>query len=120
MSPSHRRTLHLRKFLNSRRYHGGAYVLADVSEHMDRWRDKRGEPHTSVTAYASLTIADCSRVVSLALDGESARERANTLRKLDLLIDTLTRLRAATASAFAREAASHRRPRPYRRFIRAD
>jgi len=115
MPASRRRTLYVRKFLN-RHYYAGAYVLAAVSEHTDRWRDKRGARHASTWTSASLTIADCSRVVSLDLDGGSASDRANTLHKLDVLIDTLTRLRAAAAAGFAREAASRKRPSSRRRF----
>jgi len=102
--------------LNRHSHHSAAYVLAAVSEHTDRWRDKRGARHVSTWTSASLTIADCSRVISLDLDGGSASDRANTLHKLDVLIDTLTRLRAAAAAGFGREAASRKRPSRRRRF----
>ena len=71
---------YVREFLNLPGHNAGAYVLAEVVEEIDR----DGRRYTST----NLTIADCSRNVSLDLS-TAPRDRENTFRKLDLLIDTL-------------------------------
>ena len=52
-----------RRFLNKRRYHGGAYIIAEVTTTTNK--DKDGE-WTSLDG--RLTISDCSRVVTLDFD----------------------------------------------------
>lgn len=73
-----------RVFLNLPRLHGGAYVLASVSAN---------------TAFSYVTVSDCDRIVRLEFDQTGPRQRRNALRKVDLLIDTLTGFRAALAEA---------------------
>jgi hypothetical protein len=90
---------YVRKFLNRQHEHNGAFVLADI--YSETWKYKKGTKKLERTnLYGDLEIADCSRHITLSIDGDSKRSRANTLRKLDLLIETLTGLRAALAKWF--------------------
>ncbi len=81
----------IRKFLNKRGYHAGAYVLAEVEDSTKHKKGKHGWPYVHV----DLTLADCSRVVSFDFDLSTAGQRANSLHKVDLMIATLIKFRAA-------------------------
>ena len=79
----------IRKFLNRPGYHAGAYVLAEVEDSTKHDKGKHGWPYVHV----DLTLADCNRVVSFDFDLSSARQRANSLNKIDILVDTLIEFR---------------------------
>lgn len=81
-----------RKFLNYDGFHGNATIEAYV---------ERGGKKSGRNPWTHLSISDCSETVVLAMDGYSAPERANTLYKVDTLIDTLTGLRDALAIEYA-------------------
>lgn len=81
----------IRKFLNKPGYHAGAYVLAEVEDSTKHKKGKHGWPYVHV----DLTLADCSRVVSFDFNLSSARDRANSLHKIDLLVDSLIQFRDA-------------------------
>lgn len=74
-----------RRFLNRRGHHAGAFVLAECK--ITIWQDR---PELD----ASLTIADCSRVVTLDLGGATTCEISNALFKARTLRDTLVDLTA--------------------------
>ena len=77
-----------RRFLNRRGHHAGAYVLASVEDTSRRAPDDDGWVETE------LVMSDCGRQIRLDFDVDRAG-LANSLHKLDVLIDTLTRFRAA-------------------------
>ena len=79
-----------RRFLNRRGHHAGAYVLADCT--IEMWRD---QPAVD----ASVTIADCSRLVTLDFSGATAPEIGNALFKARTLRDTLIDLTASLEQA---------------------
>lgn len=81
----------IRKFLNKHGFHAGAYVLAEVE---DSRKHTKGE-HRWPYVHVDLTLADCSRVVSFDFDLSSARQRANSLHKINVLVDSLTQFRDA-------------------------
>lgn len=81
----------IRKFLNKPGYHAGAYVLAEVEDSTKYKKGKHGWPYVHV----DLTLADCSRVVSFDFNLSSSRDRANSLHKIDLLVDSLIQFRDA-------------------------
>jgi hypothetical protein len=81
----------IRKFLNKPGFHAGAYVLAEVEDSTKRKKGKHGWPYVHV----DLTLADCSRVVSFDFDLSSAKQRANSLHKIDILVESLTQFRDA-------------------------
>ena len=81
------RRYYTRRFLNKRGHHAGGYVLAYVENTTAR-RDK------NVYADIDLTIADCGRQISLGFDVDP-EYLANSLDKVDVLVDALTRFRAA-------------------------
>ncbi len=95
-----------RAFLNLPRHHAGAHIIAevDLSE-----LDDRRNPYVD----ASLTIADCSRVVVLDFDSEGSR--ANCLRKARLLRDVLVAFVAALEGALAELDAREKAERQRRR-----
>ncbi len=74
------RRFYRRRFLNRRGHHAGAYVLADCRVVTDR-RDGK----TVREVDAQLTIADCSRVISLDLSAFNEADARNALHKARLL-----------------------------------
>ncbi|MCA1704594.1 MAG: hypothetical protein LC808_15565 [Actinobacteria bacterium] len=81
----------IRKFLNKPGHHAGAYLLAEVEDSRKHKKGKHDWPYVHV----DLTLADCSRVVSFDFDLSSARRRANSLHKIDILVDSLIQFRDA-------------------------
>ena len=76
-----------RRFLNKRGHHAGAYILAFVE---DTSRRKKDPDWTDI----EFTLADCGRQISLSFE-VSTEELANSLHKVDVLIDTLSKFRSA-------------------------
>ena len=74
------RRFYRRRFLNRRGFHAGAYVLADC-----RIVTERAAGTTVREVDAELTIADCSRVVSLDLSALNEADARNALHKARLL-----------------------------------
>ena len=72
----------VRQWLNDSRIGGVGLILASLD---------RVEPDDYLDA--CLEIGDCSRKISLDLGINDSRDRANTLAKLDILIDAMTGLR---------------------------
>lgn len=81
----------IRKFLNKPGFHAGAYVLAEVEDSTKHKKGKHGWPYVHV----DLTLADCSRVVSFDFDLSSAKDRANSLHKINVLVESLIQFREA-------------------------
>lgn len=79
------RPFYRRRFLNRRGHHAGAYVLADVR--INSWKSDR-DPSQCVEA--SLTIADCSRVVVLDFYAAKPADVTNALHKARALRDVVT------------------------------
>ena len=69
-----------RCFLNRRGQHGGAFVLADL--HLEKYVAD-DQPLHDVAAF--VTIADCSRVVSLDFDVHTVVDAQNALHKARVL-----------------------------------
>jgi hypothetical protein len=78
----------IRKFLNLQGFNAGAYILAEVEDSSASDDDR---PYVDV----NLTLADCSRSVSFDFDIGSAPARRNSLRKLNVMIDSLLEFREA-------------------------
>lgn len=100
-----RHHLRVRRFLNRPGHHGGAYVIAvvpDSSSCTDQGCDHRwcSDPE--------LAISDCDRVIRLEFSRHDASARRNSLHKLDVLLDALTRFRAALESEYAAAGAPKR------------
>ena len=74
-----------RRFLNRRGHHAGAFVLAVCK--IGTWQD-----WAELDAF--VTIADCSRVVTLDLSGATTSEISNALFKARTLRDTIVDLTA--------------------------
>lgn len=70
------RSFYRRRFLNRRGHHAGAYALAHVR--IDNWGEA-GAERQSIDA--SLTLADCSRIVVLDFSGDRPAEVRNALHK---------------------------------------
>jgi len=93
-----------RAFLNYPGFHGGAYVYAYVEDTSGRavepaeWSaDVLVNPHPRVI----LEIADCANRIVLEVDAGSAPRQANSLHKLDTLIEALVAFRAGLVEEFA-------------------
>lgn len=80
------RPFYRRRFLNRRGHHAGAFVLAECKT--ESWQNGTG-----VDAF--ITIADCSRVVTLDLSGATVSEINNAIYKARCMRDTLVDLTAA-------------------------
>jgi hypothetical protein len=119
MSSHNRRLLLVRRFLNLPGHHGGAYILAEVErEESTRPDTITKQPRHEVQVWASVEIHDCTRQISLSLDADSRAGRRNTLRKLTILIEVLTRLREVLEGEFADlDRRGHGRRRPPTRFL---
>ncbi|HET6668356.1 MAG TPA: hypothetical protein VFG98_13850 [Intrasporangium sp.] len=74
-----------RRFLNRRGHHAGAFVLAECK--IATWQDR-------AELDAFVTIADCSRVVTLDLSGATTSEISNALFKARNLRDVLIEVTA--------------------------
>jgi hypothetical protein len=94
--------LFIRRFLNRPSHHRGAYIVARVP-YMGPCRDK----HCSHLFCADVVfdIADCSRVVHLEFDLDTASQRRNALAKANTLVEVTTRFRDALEVAVAQVAA---------------
>lgn len=95
-----------RRFLNRRGHHAGAYVIAECGT--ETYRD-----FPELVAY--LTIADCSRVVTLDLGGGTTAEISNSLRKaeqLRVVVEELCEALQSTAAEVNERRNVARRARP--------
>jgi hypothetical protein len=113
----------VREWLNDPRHHGHAFVAAEVDGVPDRPEDA-SDDYIPWLHGGTLTIADCHRQVTLTFD-VSPDTYENDLRKLDLLIGTLTAMRphlvaqGALAAEYERQREERpRRPRRRRRTLR--
>jgi hypothetical protein len=80
--------------LNLPGYHGGAYVRVFVEDTSGRtrWRGTPPEPRVR------LRIADCDNEIRLWFEVDSPGSRTNSLHKIDTLVGSLRRFRAALAA----------------------
>jgi hypothetical protein len=78
------RRFYRRTFLNLRGHHAGAYALADIKVEPGYDRDERTK-----RVSATLSIADCGRVVTLEFDVDSPSDARNSLHKARLLRDVV-------------------------------
>lgn len=80
-----------RRFLNVLGYNAGAYILAVVEDSSRHVQGKHGWPYVEI----ELTLADCGRAVTFDFDLGSPGARRNSLRKVDIMIQTLMAFREA-------------------------
>lgn len=86
----------VRKFLNKPGYHKGAFILAEASRctYKGRKDKKTGKaPLPSIGHYFTLQIADCSRMIDLELSMGKKTEYLNSIKKLEILIQSLQKMR---------------------------
>jgi len=95
--------MYVRRFLNERGHHGGAYVLLSVS-------DTEGERGSYAESNVRFELADCVRNVQLEFPLHDAAARGNSLRKACLLSQALHDFERALA-AEAHVAAARERDR---------
>ncbi|GAA3563153.1 hypothetical protein GCM10022197_18370 [Microlunatus spumicola] len=76
-----------RRFLNRRGHHAGAYVLASVE-------DTSRRPDDTTWTDVDFVLSDCGRQIQLDFDVDTD-SLANSLHKVDVLLETLTKFRAA-------------------------
>jgi hypothetical protein len=88
------RRFYRRTFLNLRGHHAGAYVLADTTVEAGFDPDEQAK-----RVSASLSIADCGRVVSLEFDVDSSADVRNALHKARLLRDVVNQFTEALEGA---------------------
>lgn len=84
MSIEHR--FYRREFLNQPGHHTTGHILAYI---------EKTEPTKHWSGSIEFTLADCSRQISLSFDIDDEADRANSLHKLDLLIDSLQQFKKA-------------------------
>ena len=83
--------LRTRKFLNIQGYSGNAYIAAAVEDSTNHREGEHGWPWTDI----ELVISDCSRIISFDFSLDTPGGRRNSLRKIAILVDTLTEFQAA-------------------------
>lgn len=81
----------IRRFLNVLGYNAGAYVLAVVEDSSRHVRGQHDWPYSEI----DLTLADCGRAVTFDFDLGTPGARRNSLRKINIMIETLTAFREA-------------------------
>ena len=84
--------IHIRRFLNRKGSHAGAYVYARIGD-STTCRDADCDHEWCIDT--TLRISACSRTVSLDFELETAAERRNSLHNVTTLIDALTQFRDA-------------------------
>jgi hypothetical protein len=99
--------IHIRRFLNRRGFHAGAYIHAVVPD-STTCRDPECGHRWCVDPV--LIISDCDRVTSFDFDIDSPGGRQNSLYKIDVLIESLAQFREALILEATR-AAERSRPR---------
>lgn len=88
-----------RHILNKPGYHTTGVIVAEI-EDTSTWHDgcradgRPIEDNWDLIPASVLQIADCSRTISLSVDLHSPEDRANTVYKVDKMIDALTKFRA--------------------------
>ena len=103
-----RRVFYRRRFLNPAHHHAGAYVIAEVETVIRDRTTRDGAPRLEDDVFVTLTLSDCSTVIDLCFDSDSAAERRASMHKINLLVDTLTRVRDAMETEYADLAARQR------------
>lgn len=79
-----------RKFLNKAKHESSAHILAEITKDFSDYVDQKTKKKKKyVHRNASISIADCSRIITLCMDMESKSACKNSLKKLDTLIDVL-------------------------------
>lgn len=86
MVPKYR--LYVRRFLNRRGHHAGAYVLASVS-------DTSTDQAKDAEAWIEFEIGDCARRVSLDFPLRDRSSRLNSVAKARLLAEVTARFAEA-------------------------
>lgn len=81
----------IRKFLNIQGHSGNGFICAQVEDSTSHEEDKHGWPWVDI----ELTLADCSRIVRFDFPLSTPADRRNSLRKIRILVDTLTEFEAA-------------------------
>ncbi len=107
MGVPYRARVNERTLLNFPGFHGGAFVYAYVEDTSEL--DLRRRPscssdcegcHENFEPYTVLEIADCSDVISLGFDIDTAEGRENSLHKLETLQAALRVFREALVAEF--------------------
>ena len=108
MLKKYKARLNRREFVNYPGYYSAGYILAYVEDTTDR---SIGEDfsYDDITPRILLEVGDCANVAKFELDMNSENERANTLHKIDTMIDVLTEMREAVAAEV--ELVAEREPR---------
>jgi len=79
-----------RKFLNKKGYHSNAFIFAEILKNTASEKKKK-----NVWRDTQLKISDCDRIVNLSMDISNLKLAANSIHKLDVLIDTLQQFKRA-------------------------
>ncbi len=93
----------IRKFLNKKGHHTGAYILAEITrwKHISKRNKKKDKPVIpSVSQDYSITIADCSRIINLEFSSSNKNNYTNSLNKLNILIDTLNEFKNVMVKSY--------------------
>ena len=97
--------IRVRKFLNIQGYSGNGFINAQVEDSTDFKKDEHGWGWTDI----QLDLADCNRMISFDFPLHTPGARRNSLRKIRILVDTLTEFQAALEAEA--ELATERFPR---------
>jgi hypothetical protein len=100
--------IHIRRFLNRRGFHAGAFIQAVVPD-STTCREAGCQHRWCVDPV--LRISDCYRVASFDFDLDTPGARQNSLYKIDVLIETLIQFREALTLEAGRAADGSRSKR---------
>lgn len=103
-----------RSMLNNPGYHSTAAMVAEI-EDSSTWKI----PENNADDYmywsrptSTLTVSDCTRSITMDFDWDSQRDRDNSLHKIDVMINLLTRFREGMAIEQERYVARRPKAKP--------
>lgn len=89
----HKYLMNERKFLNLPEFHSLGAIRATVrlNNYSDNDEKSLNEDYSGIDA--DLSISDCGKIINLSLEYDTPEEYANSIRKLEILVQTLTELK---------------------------
>lgn len=85
--------LGIRKFLNKPGIQDQAYIIAEIEDTSKKKEENLSK--YSARPHIKLKFSDCQEQISYDFDWDSPAERRNSLKKIDIMLETLTKFREA-------------------------
>ena len=86
----------VRKFINKKGHQSTAFIFAEIYKNISkgRYNKKTKKRKKDYVWYGiELKLSDCDRNINLSIDCDNKRQVKNSIYKLDVIIDILTKLK---------------------------